>query len=353
LILKSEGGLKRPWNILLGINIGFALLTKASAMIYFLPFWIFEVFINYRGKKKIFFRILTVLIISFIIAGPWYLLNFKELLREHNYWQHQAKMIEADPQGIIPSFFYYINAFKYTAISNNLLLFFVMGTSLFLLFYRNLRVLFSLIIWAVPAFIILLLAPNKDARFIMPILPVFAFFTIAGINVIKKKIARNIILFIVIIIGYIQFNNLSFNAFPSLIKNKTSYSNRSPVKQDWKNMEIIRFISNYSGNRHIKIGVLAECQYFNPNIFMLYACLSKLPYSIEGIGPVTPIEYIKKYDFFIIKYPDIAAYWVALHYYKFYNKLKEIGIDSFGFKKVAEFNLPDESAATLYCKEKP
>jgi 4-amino-4-deoxy-L-arabinose transferase-like glycosyltransferase len=74
IILKSEGGTRKYWNIGLGVAIGCALLTKTHGLIFFLPTWII-VFLNHykNNKRKNLIRLLQVLIIALIIALPWYL----------------------------------------------------------------------------------------------------------------------------------------------------------------------------------------------------------------------------------------------------------------------------------------
>lgn len=348
LILRSEGGLKKPWNIVLGIAAGGALLIKPAAIIFFLPVWIFILLGSLRRKND-FLPALVSFTISLFIILPWYTLAFKDMVALNKYWQHVAVTIDRDPTKIIPSFLWYKNVLINTLISPNLTKFFLVGLPLFFIFTRKWKSFVILLFWAVPAFIVLVLTPNKDPRYIMPILPVFALLTISGIDAIRKKIFRNILYFLIIITGYVQFNNLSFGVFPSLIKDKNSYYNHVPLKQDWKNKEIIDYLVKNFDNKHIVIGVLPDCQYFNPPEFQLYTYLLGLPYSIEGVGnSFISLERLKGYDIFITKYPKISAEWVAFYRDSFYNEISKIGINNLGFRKLSEFKLPDNSTAVLY-----
>lgn len=352
LILKSKGGLKMPWNILLGVVIGFTLLTKPVSVIFFAPVWIFVFLWNFKGIKD-FFLLGGTLMISLLIAGPWYLSAFHDLLDAHKYWQNFAQINEHDPSTLIPSFLCYGKDLKNYLISPILLLFFFIGFFLFLVFDRRWKNLSILILWAIPAWIILILTPNKDTRFIMPILPVFALLTIGGIDIIQKKLIKNILYGAIITIGCIQFNILSFSTFFFSVKNKLfcEYA-RVPLRRDWKHKKILECISQYIGDRPIMIGVLPDCEYFNPSEFALYSYLLRLPYTIDGFGQsLVRLEQIKQYDIIILKYPEISVDYVAFYREKFYKEVNEFGIDRLGFKKIAEFELPDNSKATIWQKD--
>lgn len=350
LILVSEGGCKKPWNILLGIAAGAALLIKVVALVFFLPLWVY-IFIRRSKQTKPFSSLTACLLISLGIALPWYFFAFKDLLALNSYWQNLAMTMDHDPNKFLPSFLWYVNALKDPLMSPNLFGFFFVGLSLFLIIGRKWKDLLIFVCWAVPAFFIFIVTPNKDGRYIMPILPALSLLTVAGIDTVRIKVIRNILYFLVIAIGYIQFNNLSFNIFPDLIKEKSTHYIHPPLKQDWKNREVINYLSERFPNREILIGVLPDCRYFSPAGLQLYTYLFRLPYSIEGVGdsPVT-FEDIKRFDIFITKYPQISAEWVAFYREKFYKELSEKGIETLGFSKLTEFALPDDSTVILYQK---
>lgn len=119
----------------------------------------------------------------------------------------------------------------------------------------------------------------------MPILPALSLLTVAGIDTVRVKAIRNTLYFFMIAIGFLQFNNLSFNISPDLIKEKSPYYyNQVPLQQDWKNREVMDYLSEHFPNKHMTIGVLPNCKYFNPSELDLYAYLFRLPYSIKEVG---------------------------------------------------------------------
>ncbi len=352
LILVSEGGLKKPWNILLGIAAGAALLIKLVALVFFLPLWAY-VLIRRLKQTKTFSPLTTCLLITLTLVLPWYFFAFKDMLTLNSYWQNLATTIYHHPNKFLPSFLWYAYALKNPLMSPNLFNFFFIGLSLFLMIGRKWKDLLIFACWVVPAFFIFIVTPNKNSRYIMSILPALSLLTVAGIDTVRIKAIRNILYFVVIAIGYIQFNNLSFGIFPDLIKDKNPYDSHPPLKQDWKNREVIHYLSERFPNKEILIGVLPDCPYFNPAELQLYAYLLRLPYSVKGVGEsAVNLEDIKRYDIFITKYPQIAAEWVAFYREKLYKELSEKGIETLGFSKLTEFALPDDSTAVLYENQK-
>jgi len=235
-------------------------------------------------------------------------------------------------------------------MSPHLFNFFLAGLTLFLMIGRKWKKLLIFACWIVPAFFILILTPNKDGRYLMPILPALSLLTVAGIDTVRIKAIRNIFYVFVIAVGWLQFNNLSFGIFPDFIKEKGPYYyNHVSLQQDWKNKEVLSFLSERFPNKKLLIGVLANHKYFQPGGLQLYTYLLRLPYSIEAVGDsLVSFEDIRKYDIFITKYPGISAEWVAFYREKFYKELSEKGIDTLGFSKLKEYILPDDSTLTLY-----
>jgi len=334
------------------VGVGASLLIKLAAILFFLPLWVY-VFIR-RGKQtKNFSPLVVCLLISLGISLPWYSFAFKDLLALNSYYlQNFVMTMERDPIQFFPSLLWYAEALRFPLMSPNLFNLFFVGLSLFLIIGRKWRELLIFACWIVPAFFILIVTPNKDGRYLMPILPALSLLTVAGIDTVRIKIIRNALYFLVIAVGYIQFNNLSFNIFPDLIKEKGPYYyNHVPLQQDWKNKEVLSFLSERFPNTNLLIGILADHKYFSPAQLQLNIYLFRLPYSIEAVGdsPVS-FEDIKRYDIFITKYPQISAEWVAVHREKFYKELSKKGIETLGFSKLTEYVLPDDSTLILYQK---
>lgn len=325
LILKSEGGINKRWNILLGIMAGFALLTKSVAIIFFLPSWIYR-FIRRFRKNKDFLPFFASLSIAVFICTPWYIYSFPGLLTKNSTFQYIATNFERDPIGFTPSLLWYADSLMHSAVSLILLLFSFIGLLAFWLYDKRWRVFLTLALWAFPSFCILLFTPNKDIRYIMPILPVLAFFTIGGIDVIKRKGLKNTLYFLIIAFGFLQFYDLSFSAQPFLKNGQYGY-NRNPLKENWKAKEIVSFISKCSKEKNTAIGILPNLPYLNYKILNFYIEQLYLPYWVKFLWDDPDWkENFEKYDILIT--------------------VSEQHLNQ--FKKIAEFKLPNNKKALVY-----
>ncbi|MBU1006554.1 MAG: glycosyltransferase family 39 protein [Candidatus Omnitrophica bacterium] len=352
LILKSEGGIKKRWNLLLGVVVGFTLLTKSVSVIFFIPLWIFTAIKNFN-KSRDFIPIFISILISAVIAGPWYLASFKDMIFLNDYWQKFAINVEGDINTFIPSVFWYIGVIKDTMISPILSFVLLIGTACFFLFDRRKEVLVFLMTCSVPAFLLLSLTPNKDARYIMPCLPIFAMLTMGGICAIPKKVIRRVALVFITIVACVQFVNLSFGVPPFLVKRENFFYNHSPLQYDWKIKEILGFISKRFGRENIAIGFLPDSKYFNLSAFIFYTNLFNLPYSVEYVGNSNvEITQIDKYDVFITKSPNVAVPHKSFYRNKFNKEMDVSMYNDIGFKALEKFELPDNTIAFVYYKVK-
>jgi len=365
LILKSEGGTKKYWNVALGIVVGCTLLTKTHGIIFFLPTWIIVFLMHYRKKKKLT-PLLVTIIISLIIAAPWYIFLSGDLIhfikhKDMNAWMKTLP----ENKNLFNKLCFYARLFNWAytepegfvytihgGISPILSLAFLIGFILFLIFERRWKVFLILISWIIPSYFLLSLWPNKDLRFIMPSLPVFAFFTIAGFNKLPLKFIRNIIYSLIIGVGLIQFTNSLLNLPVSPKVSKFLFKSdcfcQTPKYEDFnfKIKEILSYISKCKGEKKLKIGVSAH-PYIFFDVILSIAELN-LPCTLEYFHEIFPCplynDKVRDVDILIIfqlPQPDFQKQ-------EYYKKLNSFITDKSGFKKIQEFNLPNSSKAILY-----
>jgi 4-amino-4-deoxy-L-arabinose transferase-like glycosyltransferase len=345
-ILKSDGGVRRPWNMGLGIAAGFALLIKPVAVIFFLPSLLYVAYSNFRQKKALL-PLATVLVIVVLISGPWYSWSFADLMRLKRSCQDCGIILEGDPAAFIPSLIVYLYSLLFH-ISPVLFMFFLVGFFIFLISDGRQAVTKYLLIWALPAFLILILYPNKDGRYIVPILPVFAFFTTGGIRAIRRNRVRMVLYGSLFLFGLVQFCSLSFVRTPFSTNNTARYC-RLPSRENWRGKEVIRSIFEYAGYKNITIGILPNLEYFNPSIFSFYKELLGFPYVIKALGdePVTSRQ-LESCDVLIVTTPPLAREQLVGFRHKFYVEFNSSKTGTSGFLKKAEFALPHNGVATIY-----
>jgi 4-amino-4-deoxy-L-arabinose transferase-like glycosyltransferase len=226
LILKSRGGIKKHWNIALGVAAGFALLTKTHGVIFFLPVWITVLLLNYSGKDNLL-SFSTALIIGLIIAAPWHVIAFKDIVAfsgstikcamEYNVYKGRD---------LFQCWSWYILRLYGQILTPMLTIAFIAGVISFLFFDARRQVVLILLSWIIPSCVLLTLWLNQDDRFIVSVLPAFAIFTMGGICKIPLRPLRNVVCGIVIAAALLQFaeNFLELPHLPHFVFRGTAAS---------------------------------------------------------------------------------------------------------------------------------
>jgi hypothetical protein len=300
-------------------------------------------------QKKDMFSWVMVLAIILLISGPWYFSFLPDLLRDSKIYQGVGTVVERDPAAFMPSLVWYFQGLRDNMFSPVLFAFLCLGLLLFLMFEKRLKVLGYLFLWAVPAFVILVLYPNKDGRYLMPILPVASFVTIGGIRTLKSSWVRRVCYGGVLLSGFLLFIQFSFVRIPFLGKMTMLYYNSYPSAEKWKIPEILGSVSKYAGEKNALICVLPDAKYFNANDFMLYVELLGQPYRIRSLGhEVVSDDYLRDCDLLLMTDPLLSAEWTASLRKEFQKEFNNRGSEAFGFRQGPEFGLPNGIRAVLY-----
>lgn len=343
MLLRYADEDKKRSGFLLFALVAMAVLIKQTAVIFLTPVMLL-VFCSKWGKDKSVWVALLLLFIPLILI----------VLR---YWNNIAYQLSYDT-GIHKAWnifcahiLLYIKFLRPYLIGHILLLFFLAGLALFMIFNRRWKVLLILTGWTVPAFFILpLMRWYWDPRYLMPVLPAFGLITIGGIDALKKKFIKVILTASVIAVGFIQFFNLSFNLHPVLFKQSDFHFNRSPLRQDWKVKEILEYIRHRFGNKNVTIGLFPDCEYFNPGTFALYITSNDLPYSTEALFWYKDAfgKNIGHCDVVVTKIPFSSDYCRDGRSAKSYEGQIASMLKEHNFKDVKNFPLPDNSKAMIY-----
>ncbi len=162
---------------------------------------------------------------------------------------------------------------------------FLAGFISFLLFDRRRKILLFLTSWIIVPYIALALWPNKDPRFILPLLPAFAIFTMGGISRVTNKLFKNIAYGFIFLIGAIQFIYFSFD-LPIPLFNKSPYvystGTTRPLRINWKIKEVLNYFSSYIGLKKASVCFVMDLQYFNAGLFSHYANYDRLPFQFKS-----------------------------------------------------------------------
>lgn len=207
-LVRSNFFKDRFWSILTGIFIGGAILTKFTAIIFFIgPFiWCF-----WYGGKKIrhgWINILSAIVIISALNGPWYYLHGQEILSSKEGTQNNVFSVPFE------NVWSWGNAIYYPVkaglgFSWPILGLIILGMAC--LFWRNRRagVLIVLSIF-LPYLLFTFWLISKESRYFLPVYPFLAL-GIGGLIYIKKYRLGYLLLGMAVVFGVLIWTEVSWN----------------------------------------------------------------------------------------------------------------------------------------------
>lgn len=312
LVLSSDGGLNPRRSWLLGVVAGFAMLTKWTAVTFALGPAIVWFAICLRRDRPAWGRaaisVGIALFVCALVALPWYVTSFHAFLQRAGVALGSDPAREGDPIRVVESLAWYWAAARNALILRLLLVPTIVGAAAFVFRNRAWRAWAFLAAWAVPAMVFFVLIPNKDGRFVVPLLPAVALTAAAGLQALPWRRVRALVWAFVVAAGVYQFYAISF-AWPVPIAH---FYAGPPYTKDWKIDEILTAIDTIDVARPVRVAVLPNEPDFEPNIFLLDADIRRLPLQIEGVGHVLePIPALGRYDVIVSKSGSISPAYAA------------------------------------------
>ncbi|WP_188201380.1 ArnT family glycosyltransferase [Thermococcus camini] len=224
LLLKSNGFRSRRYSVLSGISLGAGLLAKWTFPIfvmvpvfYELNLSISPLTLGIRGilkqRKNELKNLLTLSVLAVLVAGWWYIPNFKALLSALKYNSQVSGALEGDPPILtLQSFIYYPSSSinYYFGLLGTIVL---IGMFIVVLKLRKDDFESLLIIQIITGFLIFTLTRNKAPRFLMPMIPFMGLVIGIGIHKIFKRkkyaaIAVTIVLMVSGIVNVLTFQGV-------------------------------------------------------------------------------------------------------------------------------------------------
>lgn len=359
-------------SLFAAILLGFALLTKWVAIVYLL----IPVITSFKLSR------LKNLSLSFgaivLISLPWYLVNFTSIL---NRAKVSFTAETADPQVLfsLQNFIYYLQIlanFHLTWLGMILLLLAIPA----LIYFKKKR---GILITAVIVFIYLIftLIPNKDPRYILPMLPfasiAIAYFLVKIID--KNKYLGILITFLVGFYYLMYFFCLSFGIplnpqeidyqkaiklpvigwvdYINLGKKTSGYLAPKFETMSWPQKQIITDLGSKNPDILTKILVLVDKSELNAKNLELYQKEQQSyfikfwgPYDLGLFSEVSKMEgYLAYFDYVLIPDKNFGPEG-ALRHLPVLKQLKEYLINS-SFERVEsvkQYNLPDGDSLFVY-----
>jgi 4-amino-4-deoxy-L-arabinose transferase-like glycosyltransferase len=356
VILAGKAGTSLKRGALLGLVLGLSVMTKWTAVA-FLPGTFLVVFGeefakgNRTSRRKLLASLAIALCVFLAVVLPWLLANRPGFIKTASAALYEDSLIQGDPTEVAASVAYYGRALWKALVSPIIATFTLLGVAAFGFGVRKGKAAAFLAAWALPAFLVFLLVPNKDGRNIVPLLPALALFAASGLDTLRPMLLKRAAWGLIVLAGTVQFFAFSFGSPPGL---KNGYA-RPPRNEDWKAGEILRFLADRRPGRPLRVAFLPDLPYFNFSTFRFTAHLANLPFVVDpvGTGPGT-FEALGGYDALITKSGPLAVRFTlkerAAFRERFNASLKRRARTGLPFRPWKTFRLPDGSKARLFAR---
>lgn len=349
---------------LFGISFGLAMLMKQTAL-FFLFFPLVGIFINFLKNRKWLrlTQLISSLLLAIAVAFPWYRTNWLLILTSGKRATVDSAIAEGDPAlNTLGAWTYYGKILPYL-LSWHLLLIPLVGILIYLIrkyIYQassSQNSLFSsreiwtwIVIFLLGGYLLSSFNINKDARYILPLLPVLSIVLAVGLLSWRSR-WQTYILITTASLGVIL---MLLNIFPlggNFIATKLSpRTQHYPYTGNpFPHPEVIKEITNSSPYLRSVLGVLPSTPQINQHNFSFYGKQNNAQVSGRQVGvrKEEVLQDSRSLDWFITKTGDqgsIPESQPAIV------QLIETGKD---FKLQKSWQLPDDSQLKLYHRDRP
>jgi 4-amino-4-deoxy-L-arabinose transferase-like glycosyltransferase len=353
---------------LFGISFGLSILLKQTAL-FFLFFPLIWIFINCIKNKQWLKlgQFLIAIATGILICFPWYRTNWLLILTSGKRATLDSAIAEGDPGlNTIDAWTYYGKILPYL-LSWHLLLIPIVGLILYRIFQRKRQhitksnLLFSasvdpnfkwrwLVIFLLGGYLLASLNINKDARYILPLLPVLSLVLAVGLLSYRGRWQLYLRWTTIILASLLFLANL-FPIGGEFITTKLSpnVQHYPYLGQPYPHQEVVQEIINTSPYLRSTLGVLPSTPAINQHNFSFYGGQKNCQVVGRQVGiRDNEIEQdARSLDWFITKTGDQGS---VPESQETITKIIETGSD---FQLQKAWQLPDQSKLKLYHRRQP
>jgi hypothetical protein len=286
-LLKSHYFEDKKCVYSLGIVLGLGMLMKVTFALFILVptlFIIIRRIADLKGlPKALLINIAITFVTGLLISGPWYFRNLKFIM-QFAISGGYGKIAKYYGMGDVFSLKTILNYWLY--VINNGVSSYLFFLAVFLLLYKVIllvinrpsssierRGFYCLVLWFVVPFAVLSFGVNKDYRYLAPAYPALAILISSGLTSLSSRRYGKIFLIASLFFPVFNYLYISFPSKPiyfnirafEVLKKNLGYAH-PPVKEDWPNKELVRFIHNDSLKTNIarpRITLLFNHHYLN------------------------------------------------------------------------------------------
>ena len=285
-LIKSNFFEDKKYTLLTFICLSLTILTKFQGIIYLtIPFGYFVILAVRKNKFNYIKNLLLGSLVSILFVLPWFIFSFKNLI---NYYAIAVKPEPfVDPINLVDptTYFHYLKLFIDYEMTVFIFLVFLITIYFYLKSKSNYK--FFILLNIIFYYALFTVFPNKDMRYLFPILPFTALIFAKGFFELyqKKQSRAQFILSMIIILNIVIYLSLSFDFLLAkglrkqvdlpFIKdivylNLTDYPVRKFDSKYWPNEEIINDLQKESRGKPLDIVFIPNFDNFNDNNFWMY-----------------------------------------------------------------------------------
>jgi 4-amino-4-deoxy-L-arabinose transferase-like glycosyltransferase len=362
----------------LGVALGLGMLTKWTFSVFLVaPLGVvFIQMVRQRASKVRWINLILALGIGAIITAPWYLYNFKSQLEFYGLAGGLYPLLEGDPLvGTVTSWLYYLQQFVEQQALLIFALAFVVGAVLLVVTHYPRLADFSVVLaWLIVPYLVLANFFNKDPRYTMPLLPAVAVITALGLWRCRPRQLKIGLTIFLGVYAVIQYLGMSFGfaqiapvgKWPDRVALRVGLLTlpifaegvhiAGPAQaEDWRVPDILQAIEQSSANRQrpLKIVVVPNRSYFEPNVFMYFAQLERIPVEVYGVTGIlsvnAPQQLLSDSDYVVVKSGNQGPAWTVQEADQLTSLMDDPSSDlGRQFDLLGEYALPDGSISHLY-----
>ena len=348
-----------------GISFGCAVLLKQTALFFlFLPLvWLFVGYLKSLQWQRIL-QLVTSVVVGAAICYPWYRTNWLLILTSGKRATIDSAIAEGDPAlNTLDAWLYYFKTLPYL-LSWHLLIIPSIGIILYFIartfklnFYtvnffsfNNSRGIIWLFIYLTGGYLLSSFNINKDARYILPLLPILALLIAIGLQAYSKRWRNYLTVFTVLLAIVLMLLNIFPLPGAIVAKILSPRTQHYPyIGQPYPHQAVIKEIIDTEPYLRTTLGVLPSTPAINQHNFSFYGGQQNFQVVGRqvGIRESEVVQDARSLNWFLLKTGDQGSIPEAQPIIT--NLIKE----STDLQLHKSWQLPDNSELQLYRKTSP
>ena len=339
VILLTEGFTRIGWSLVAGIVFAVGMLTKPPFAAYVLVPVLLAAASSYRRRRAAGYAALAILV-GAALSVPWYGPRLFGLLPQiaNRSFKQAAESGHPDPLTATALLLYPTWLAPQLGVLALLLL--LVGMVIAAM-RRQWLVLAALL----APFLLFELLQNKNLRYTLPLMPVAAVLAGMAFGLLKGR-ARSVGAIVLGLACALQVS-ATVLAVPSGWKlpglGVPFVLESPPSTANWRQREILALISKDSRGEPMTVSVVPNDNFFSVSNFRYYGTRDRLPLQFTRAWDGEPIGI----EYMVLKTGDVGPSWTAEKPRRIAERLQTDGALARVFPVIGEFQLPDNSTATV------